>query len=101
MAQDVPDNPYSTSAAKNAVIIGVTKGTPVTALYGILPKISQNIQNDGTDELGYVIADQGFGAVSIDGDMMAPRVIVTNPEQRTDKLSCRSLRWAPHRSRAA
>jgi len=62
------------------------KGTPVTAaLYGILPKISQNIQNDGTDELGYVIADQGFGAVSIDGDMMAPRVIITNPEDRTDK----------------
>ncbi len=62
------------------------KGTPVTAaLYGILPKISQNIQNDGTDELNYVIADQGFGAVSIDGDMMAPRVIVTTPEERTDK----------------
>ncbi len=62
------------------------KGTPVTAaLYGILPKISHNIQNDGTDELNYVIADQGFGAVSIDGDMMAPRVIVTNPEERTDK----------------
>ncbi len=61
-------------------------GTPVTAaLYGILPKISQNIQNDGTDELNYVIADQGFGAVSIDGDMMAPRVIITSPEERTDK----------------
>ena len=37
------------------------------------------------DELNYVIADQGFGAVSIDGDMMAPRVIVTTPEERTDK----------------
>lgn len=62
------------------------KGTPVTAaLFGILPKISQNIQNDSTDELNYVIADQGFGAVSIDGDMMAPRVIITNPEERTDK----------------
>jgi len=62
------------------------KGTPVTAaLYGILPKISHNIQNDGTDELNYVIADQGFGAVSIDGDMMDPRVIITNPEDRTDK----------------
>ena len=31
MAQDIPDNPYSTSATKNAVIAGVTKGTPVTA----------------------------------------------------------------------
>jgi len=31
MSQDVPDNPYSTSATKNAVIAGVTKGTPVTS----------------------------------------------------------------------
>ncbi len=31
MAQTIPDNPYSTSATKNAVIAGVTKGTPVTA----------------------------------------------------------------------
>ncbi len=31
LAQAVPDNPYSTSATKNAVIVGVTKGTPVTA----------------------------------------------------------------------
>ncbi len=31
LAQGVPDNPYSTSATKNAVIAGVTKGTPVTA----------------------------------------------------------------------
>ncbi len=31
LAQSVPDNPYSTSATKNAVIAGVTKGTPVTA----------------------------------------------------------------------
>ncbi len=31
MAQAIPDNPYSTSAVKNAVILGVTKGTPVTA----------------------------------------------------------------------
>ena len=62
------------------------KGTPVTAaLYGILPKISHNIQTASNDDLNYVIADQGFGAVSIDGDMMAPRVIVTNPEERTDK----------------
>ena len=30
MAGDIPDNPYSTSATKNAVIVGVTKGTPVT-----------------------------------------------------------------------
>ena len=28
---DIPDNPYSTSATKDAVIAGVTKGTPVTA----------------------------------------------------------------------
>lgn len=31
LAQSVPDNPYSSSATKNAVIAGVTKGTPVTA----------------------------------------------------------------------
>ncbi len=31
MAQGIPDNPYSTSAVKNVVILGVTKGTPVTA----------------------------------------------------------------------
>lgn len=31
MAQGIPDNPYSTSATKNAVIAGVTKGTPVTS----------------------------------------------------------------------
>ena len=31
MAQVIPDNPYSTSATKNAVIVGVTKGVPVTA----------------------------------------------------------------------
>ena len=30
MSGDVPDNPYSTSASKNAVIAGVTKGTKVT-----------------------------------------------------------------------
>ena len=28
---DFPDNPYSTSATKNAVIAGTTKGTPATA----------------------------------------------------------------------
>lgn len=27
---DIPDNPYSTGATKNAVIAGATKGTPVT-----------------------------------------------------------------------
>ena len=31
MAQGIPDNPYSTSATQNAAILGVTKGTPVTA----------------------------------------------------------------------
>ncbi len=31
MAQEIPDNPYSTSATKNAVVAGTTKGTPVTA----------------------------------------------------------------------
>lgn len=31
MASDVPNNPYSTSATKNTVIAGVTKGVPVTA----------------------------------------------------------------------
>lgn len=31
MQGDFPDNPYSTSATKNAVIAGTTKGTPVTA----------------------------------------------------------------------
>ena len=31
MAGAIPDNPYSTSATKNAVIAGVTPGTPVTA----------------------------------------------------------------------
>jgi len=31
MADAMPDNPYSTGASKNAVVAGVTKGTPVTA----------------------------------------------------------------------
>lgn len=31
MAQTIPDNPYSTSAAKNGVVAGTAKGTPVTA----------------------------------------------------------------------
>jgi len=31
MAQGIPDNPYSTSATKNAVVAGTTKGTPVTS----------------------------------------------------------------------
>ncbi len=31
MAQTIPDNPYSTSAVKNAVVAGTTAGTPVTA----------------------------------------------------------------------
>ena len=31
MAQEMPDNPYSTSATKNTVIAGVTSGTPVTS----------------------------------------------------------------------
>lgn len=31
MAQDIPDNPYSTAAVKNDIITGTTYGTPVTA----------------------------------------------------------------------
>lgn len=31
MAQGIPDNPYSTSATKNAVVAGTTMGTPVTS----------------------------------------------------------------------
>lgn len=31
MAEALPDNPYSTSAVKNTVIVGAVKGTPVTA----------------------------------------------------------------------
>ncbi len=31
LSSAIPDNPYSTSAVKNAVIVGVTPGTPVTA----------------------------------------------------------------------
>ena len=30
MAQQIPDNPYSTSAVKNAIVAGAVKGTPVT-----------------------------------------------------------------------
>jgi len=62
------------------------KGTPVTAaLYGILPKITSNVQAVSSEEFSYVMGAQAFGAVSIDGDMMNPRVIITTPEQRTDK----------------
>jgi len=61
-------------------------GTPVTAaVAGILPKISQNIQTSTTLDLNYVVAKQGFGATSIDGDMMNPQVIITDPEERKDK----------------
>lgn len=31
MAQDLPDNPYSTGSDKNKVVAGTTKGTPVTS----------------------------------------------------------------------
>ena len=31
MEQAIPDNPYSTSAVKNVVVPGTTKGTPATA----------------------------------------------------------------------
>ncbi|MBL4670763.1 MAG: prepilin-type N-terminal cleavage/methylation domain-containing protein [Arenicella sp.] len=31
MAQNIPDNPYSTSSTKNAVVAGITKGSPVTS----------------------------------------------------------------------
>jgi len=31
MQQEIPDNPYSTSATQNAVVAGTTKGTPETS----------------------------------------------------------------------
>lgn len=61
---------------------------PTAALYGAIIKTSTNIQrNTGVspdDDLNYVVADNSFGVLSIDSDLMDPQVIITNPEQRVD-----------------
>jgi len=55
------------------------------SVYGAIPYVTHNIQVSGTDQLIYVLAKQGFGAISIDGDFMNPRVIITDAESRVDK----------------
>jgi len=61
---------------------------PTAALYGCIIKTSTNIQRDAgaspDDDLNYIVADNSFGAVSIDSNLMDPSVIITNPEQRVD-----------------
>jgi N4-gp56 family major capsid protein len=48
--------------------------------------VSQNVPSEAADQHNnYVIGNECFGAVSIDGDLLNPRVIVTTPEQRVDK----------------
>jgi len=61
---------------------------PTAALYGCIIKTSTNIQRDTStspdNDLNYIVADNSFGVVSIDSDLMDPRVIITDPEQRVD-----------------
>lgn len=61
---------------------------PTAALYGAIIKTSTNIPVNTAaspdDHLNYILADNSFGVLSIDSDLMDPQVIITNPEQRVD-----------------
>ncbi len=46
---------------------------------------STNVQQVSSEELAYLLGKDAFGSLSLDGDLMNPRVIVTNPEERVDK----------------
>ena len=61
---------------------------PTAALYGCMIKTSTNVPvNTGAtpdDDLNYIVADNSFGAVSIDSNLMDPSVIITDPASRVD-----------------
>lgn len=55
-------------------------------IWGTEMLISQNVPSEAADQWNnYVIGNECFGAVSIDSNLLNPRVIVTMPEERTDK----------------
>jgi hypothetical protein len=53
--------------------------------FGCQMYVSQNIQVASSEDLNYVLAKDAFGIVSLDSDVMDPRVIITTAEDRTDK----------------
>jgi len=55
-------------------------------LWGHQIFISQNVPSESADQHNnYAIANEGFGAVSIDSNLMDPEVIITMPDERVDK----------------
>jgi len=58
---------------------------PANIIYGCEIRMSSNVQVAAAEDLGYLIAKDAFGSISLDSDIMDPRVIVTSPEQRVDK----------------
>ena len=69
---------------------GIGTGIPFVGdaqfIWGCQLYISQNVPSESADqENNYVIGNEGFGALSVTSDLLNPRVIITDPEERTDK----------------
>jgi len=48
--------------------------------------VSQNVPSESADQHNnYTIGNEGFGALSVSSNLLNPRVIITDPEQRVDK----------------
>ncbi len=65
----------------------IQNGTIQAGAYNCILKMSTNIQrNTATspdDDLNYLLADSAFGVISLDSDIMDPRIIMTPPEMNT------------------
>lgn len=58
---------------------------PTAAIYGAIIKTSNGIQDVSTEDDNALIADDSFGALSLDSPLANPRVIITTPEQAVHK----------------
>jgi len=73
---------------ESALVTPFDDTVPTAALYGCMIKTSTNVPRDTgvspDDDQNYIVADNSFGAVSIDSNLMSPSVIITDPASRVD-----------------
>lgn len=57
-------------------------GTPsATDIYNVVIKMSNNVQQVSSEDLGIVVADDSFGVAALDTNMLQPRLIIIRPEE--------------------
>jgi N4-gp56 family major capsid protein len=52
-----------------------------TDIYNVVVKMSNNVQQVSSEDLGIVVGDESFGVASLDTNALQPRLIIIRPEE--------------------